>query len=75
MRRDVAIDVAEKGEELLMATAVLALGEDLAGLDVQGGGERRGAVARVVMGDALHVADSEGQVGLGALEGLNLGLP
>ena len=72
--RHAGLDVAEKGEKLLMPVASLALREHFAGLNVQRGEERRGAMARVVVGDALHVAQAERQIGLGPLQRLNLAL-
>jgi hypothetical protein len=70
---DIGVDLLEKPEKLLMAVAGLTPGQHLAGGDVQGGKERGGAVPHIVMGHPLHVAQSHGQDGLGAVQGLNLG--
>ena len=42
--------VAQKGEELLMAVAGLALRQHLAGGDIEGGEQRGGAMPDVVLG-------------------------
>ncbi len=54
--------------------AGLALGDHLAGGDVQGGKQRGKAVPDVVMRDALHVAQAHGQQRLGAVQRLDLRL-
>jgi hypothetical protein len=46
-----------------------ALAEDLAGADVQGGEQVRGAVAAVVVGAFLGHVELDGQQGLGAVQG------
>ena len=74
VRRHVGVDVFEEAQELLMAVARPALGQDPAGGDVQGSEEGGGAVADVAVRDALGVAEPEGQEGLGALQGLALAL-
>jgi len=50
----------------------LALGDHRTGANVQGGKQCGGAVADVVVGDALDVAQTHGQQRLGAIEGLDL---
>jgi hypothetical protein len=55
-----------------MPVAGLAFGEDGAGGDVEGSKQCGGTVADVIVGDAFHVAQSRGQHGLGAVQGLNL---
>ena len=55
-----------------MAVVQQALGEDLAGGDVQGGEEGSGAVAEVAVRHAFNVAEPEGQDGLGTLQDLDL---
>ena len=74
VRGHVGVDVSEEAQELLVAVARPALGEDLAGGDVQGGKEGGGAVADVAVRHAFDVAEPEGQEGLGALQGLGLAL-
>jgi hypothetical protein len=53
----VSLDVTQEGEELLMAMAGFALGDDRAVKHVEGGEQRDGAVALVVVGDASDVAE------------------
>ena len=74
VRGHVGIDVLEEAQELLVARARPALGEDPAGGDVQGGEEGGGAVADVAVRHAFDVAQPQGQEGLGALQGLALAL-
>lgn len=57
-----------------MAVPGLALAEHLAGRDVQGREESACAVADVVVGDALHVAQAHRQQRLCSVEGLDLPL-
>jgi hypothetical protein len=68
----VGLDVTQEGEELLMAMARLALGDDRAVKHVEGGEQRGGAVALIVVGNAFDVAEPHGKHGLGAFEGLDL---
>ena len=70
--RHAGIEAAEEGEKLLMPVAGLAFGEDGAGGDVEGSKQRGGTVADVIVGDAFPVAQSHGQHGRGAVQGLNL---
>lgn len=70
---DAVVDVPQEGEELLVPVAPLALGEHRTGRHVEGGEQGGGAMADVIVGDAIDVAESHGQQGLGALEGLDLG--
>ena len=74
VRGHVGIHVLEEAQELLVAMAPLALGEDPAGGNVQGGEEGGGAVADVAVRHAFDVAQPQGQEGLGALQGLALAL-
>ena len=55
-----------------MPVARLAVGEDGAGGDVEGGKQGGGAMADIVVGDAFDIAQPHGQHGLGAAQGLNL---
>lgn len=54
--------------------ALVAVGEDLTGRDVERGEQVGGAVALVVMGHRAGSAWSHRQAGLGAVQGLALGL-
>ncbi len=69
--RHTGIDSLEKAQILLMAMTFFAGRQNLAGCDVQGGKEGRGAVAHVIVGDSFHVADAHRQKRLGAVQGLN----
>ena len=64
--RHIGLDVTQEGEELLMAMARFALGDDRAVKHVEGGEQRGCAVALVVVGDAFDVADPlrDGTLGL-----------
>ena len=64
----------QKGQELLRALPGLRLGGDLSRLHVQRGAERGGAMPDVIMGLGGGMPRRQGQAGLGALQGLNLGL-
>lgn len=55
-----------------MATASLALGEDVTRREVQGGKQRGGPVANVLVGDVLDATESQRTHGLRAIEGLGL---
>ena len=70
----VGLDVTQEGEELLMAMAGFALGDDRTVKHVESGEQRGCAVALVVVGDAFDVAEPHGKHGLGAFEGLDLAL-
>ena len=72
--RDVIIYVVEKLEELLVAVPALALRHNLAGGDVQGGKQRRGAVPEVIVGYPFHVSQPHGQKRLGTFQRLRLAL-
>jgi len=68
------IDALEELKKLLMTMTCLALGQDSAGGDIEGGKQGGGAVANVVVGYTFHVSKSHGEHRLGPVEGLNLGL-
>ena len=70
--RQRCVHVPEEGQELLVAVAGLALGQDLAVGDIERGEQRRGAMALVIVRDAVDVAEPHGQDGPGALERLDL---
>jgi len=63
--RNAFIKMPQEGQELLMAVPGLALDDDLAALHVEGGKQRRRAVAHVVMGDAFDVTQTYRQDRLG----------
>ena len=66
--------MAQEGEKLLVAMALLALGDDLSGGDVGTCGEQGGgAVTDVIVGDPFDVAQPHRQHRLGAVERLDLG--
>ena len=67
-------DVLEEGQEFLMTVTRFAHPGDLAGRDVQGGEQRGGAVADVVVGLAFRHPDLHRQGGRGAIQGLDLAL-
>ncbi len=64
----------QKGQELLRAMPGLRLGGDLSRLHVQRGAERGGAMPDVVVRVRGGASRRQGQAGLSALQGLNLGL-
>src|SRR5580704_13836340 len=59
--RDFAVDLVEETDELLMPMAAHALADDLALQHVEGGEQRRRAVALVVMGHRSASAALHGQ--------------
>ena len=74
VRRHLLVDQPQEREELLVPVPRLALGDHLAGSDVQGREQCRRAVAQVVVGVALRVAQIHGQFRLGPVQGLDLRL-
>jgi hypothetical protein len=66
------LDLAQEAQEFLVPMPGLALGDHLAGGHIQGREQGGGAVAVVVVGHALHRAQSHGQQRLGAVQGLDL---
>lgn len=72
--RDGLLDLAEEAQEFLVPVARLALGDHLASGHVQGSEQGGGAMADVVMGDALDVPQTHGQERLSPVEILNLRL-
>src|SRR3989454_3907525 len=72
-RRYGRLDRVEEPAEFHRAVPVVKLPDDLAGLDVQRGEERGRAMARVVVGPALHLPGPHRQQRLRAIQGLNLG--
>jgi hypothetical protein len=71
---DGRLDLPQEPQELLMSVPGLALADHLTGGHVQGGEQRGGAVADVVMGDALDVTEAHGQQRLSPVQGLDLRL-
>lgn len=67
-------DLIEKLAELFGAMAPVTLANDPAGCDVQGGKQRCGAMALVVVTTARRLARSHGQHGLAAVQRLDLRL-
>src|ERR1035437_9139704 len=67
-------DLIEKLAELYGAMASIALADDPAGCDVQGGKQRGDAVAFVVVTTTHRLARSHGQHGLAAVQRLDLRL-
>ena len=72
--RDLALDLVEKADELLMPVALHALADDLALQHVERGEQRRRAVALVVVGHRPAAALLHRQARLGAVERLDLRL-
>src|SRR5690348_1248005 len=73
-RRYLRLDASQEAQEFVRPMAPVQLADDLAGGDVESREERCGAMSAVVVGAAFGDARSQGQDGLGAIEGLNLGL-
>jgi len=67
-------DLIEKLAELYGAMALVALSDDPAGCDVEGGKQRCGAVALVVVTATRRLARSHGEHGLAAVQRLDLRL-
>src|SRR3954468_6067304 len=70
--RDLCLDGVEEADELLVPVALHAAADDSAVEDVEGGEQRRRAVALVVMRHGASAALLHGQAGLGAVERLDL---
>ena len=66
--RDRRIDGVEEADELLMAVALHVAADDGAVEYIEGGKQRGGVVALVVMGHGAAFAGLERQAGLGAVE-------
>lgn len=71
--RHTGVEVAQKREEFLMAMSSATLADNGPGRHVQGGEQRGGAVAHIVMRHALDIAQPHGQDRLRAIQGLDLG--
>src|SRR5829696_3558695 len=72
--RDLCLDGVEEADELLVPVALHAVANDGAVEDVEGGEQRRRAVALVVMRHRAGAALLHVQAGLGAVERLDLRL-
>jgi protein-export membrane protein SecD len=71
---DLLVDLLEEGEHVDAGVTLLAVGDDLAGADVQGGEEVGGAVALVVVGHRPGPTRLHRQRRLRPVQGLALGL-
>src|ERR1700682_2988341 len=71
---DAAVEMIEKGQELLMAMARLALRDDRAVKHVERREQSGGTVAKVVVGYAFDITPSHRQHRLGPLQRLDLAL-
>jgi len=71
-RRHFRIDLVEKLAKLKRAMAPVELPNHLASLSVQGGEQRSGTVAFVIMSPAFRLSGAHGQNGLRAIQSLNL---
>ena len=74
IRRHLGLDVAQKLEKFLMPMAGLALRHDLSALDVERRKQSGRAMAFVVVGYPFHIAQTQRQQRLAALQGLDLAL-
>ena len=72
--RDVGVDVLQEAEKLLVTMPLFALGEDLAGNDIERGKEGQGAVPDVVVGHPLDIAQPHRQNRLRPVQSLDLAL-
>ena len=72
--RNLRLDGVEEADELLMPMALHAAADDLAVEHVEGGEQRGGAVALVVMGHGAGASLLHRQTRLGAVERLDLAL-
>src|SRR5882757_4385155 len=72
LRRHCRIDLVEKLAKLQRAMATVELPNHLASLSVQGGEQRSGTVAFVIMSPAFRLAGAHRQNGLRAIQSLNL---
>ncbi len=72
--RHLGVDGVEEADELLMPVALHVPADDGAVEHVEGGEQRRRAVALVVVGHGAEPALLHGQAGLGAVERLDLAL-
>ena len=67
MGRHARVEMGEEGQEFLAAMLRLALADDCTDSDIVRGQQGGGAVAEVIVRDALDVAEPHGEDGLGSL--------
>src|SRR5215467_2219134 len=72
--RDLGLDLAQEGQELLMPMTRLAVGEYVAAEDIERREQRGRAMALVVVRDSLGVPQPQREHRLRALQGLSLAL-
>ena len=72
VRRDLSVDHVQEPDELLVPVALHIASDNCPVEDVQGGEERRGSVALVVVGHSAQTPLLHGQARLGAVERLDL---
>ena len=72
LRRDVGFDRAQELQELSAAMAPVQLADDFSGGDIQGGEQRRSAMAFVIVRTALGYAGGQRQNWLSPVQCLNL---
>jgi len=72
--RHPGLDEVEEANELLMALALHALADDLALECIEGGEQRGGAMALIIMAHGASAPLLHRQAGLGAVQGLDLAL-
>ena len=72
--RDLSLDLVEEADELLMPMLLHAAPDDFAFEHVEGGEQRGGAVAFVIMGHGGDTPLLQGQARLGAVERLDLAI-
>lgn len=68
------VELAQKSQELLVAMSGKALADDFAFQDLQGGKQRRGPVADIIVSKGAATTFLERQTRLSAIQGLNLAL-
>jgi hypothetical protein len=73
-RRDIGVDMLEKGEEFLVAMTCATLREDPAIGDVEGCEQGRRAMPDVIVGDTLNIAEPKREHRLRTFQSLNLAL-
>src|SRR4029434_9424754 len=66
------VDTFQKGQEFLVAVALVASAQDASGGRVVGGKQRQSPVTHIVVGLTLGQTRTQGQNGLAALQGLSL---
>jgi hypothetical protein len=69
-----SFDIFEEVDELPMGMPGTALAQDLTGLNIEGGKEREGAMAKIVVAAPLGSSRTERQKRLGAFQRLDLAL-